>query len=117
MMHVLIALNGSRLKKAVLNSAYALCAHLKCRIDILVVEARDEVPEALARFLERLQGACVDFRLVRAVGRMSPAVLDYARRHRGVDLILIDTLKSWDKGVPIHSLKQPVGVLASIAAV
>ena len=116
MKHVLIALNGNKVKATVLNAAFALCDQLNCRIDILILQVREEIPEALARFLQRLQRASLNYRLVRADGQMSLAVMDYARKYTDVDLILIDTLKSWGTGIPLQSLKRPFAVLASIAA-
>lgn len=116
MSRVLIALQGSRMKRAALNAAVNFCEEMKMGVDVLWVDGDEALPPALEEFLERIRQARLGCRLFRQSGPLNLAVVDHTNQHKSIYVILVDSMKHWGHGVPFRSLSQPVGVLSSIAA-
>ena len=117
MSRILVALNGANLKRSILNSAYRCCRDLKMKVDIILVGDDKEAPPALDELLSRLGQARLAPRLfLQHALPVGQAVLAHVRQHKDIYLVLVDAL-DWGKGIPFRALRQPVGLLGSLAAV
>lgn len=117
MSRVLIALNGEQLKRSSLNAAFEYCAEVRLKVDVLLISEEAEPPPLLAGFLSRLADAGLAPRLFIKHGTpLNQAVLAHVQQLKDIHIILVDNI-DWGKGVPFRSLRQPVGLLGSMAAI
>jgi len=76
-----------------------------------------DVPSpALTDFLTRLKQAGLKSCLYRQAGPLGQAVLEHAKFHKDIYLILVDSMKNWGAGAPLRALTQPVGTLGGVVA-
>ena len=116
MSRVLIALNSGHLKRSSLNAAFNYCEDIKLKVDVLLVSEDPEPPALLDGFLSRLNGTRLAPRLFLVRQRpLNQAVLEHVEQHKDIYIILVDGM-DWGKGVPLRALRQPVGLISSLAA-
>ena len=63
-------------------------------------------------YLTLHKGTC----LYRQAGPLGQAVLEHAKFHKDIYLILVDSMKNWGAGAPLRALTQPVGTLGGVVA-
>lgn len=116
MSHILIALYGQLARRSVLDALFDYCREMKFKVNVLLVDGPAAPSPELADFLIRLKQAGLNGCLYRKAGSLGQAVLDHARRHKDIRMILVDSMKHWGAGVPVKILPQPVGVFSGIVA-
>lgn len=116
MSRVLIALHGQLIKRSVLKAVLDYCMKMKFKVNVLLVDGPDAPSPALAYFLDGLKQAGLSGCLYRKAGSLGQAVLDHARRHKDIRLILVDSMKHWGASVPDKILTQPIGLFSGVIA-
>lgn len=112
MSSVLIALDGKRIRRSILNAAYDYCREMRLNVEVLLVEGEEVITPVFADFLARLRQAGLDICLYRKPGPFSLAVQRHANGNKRVYVILVDCMQSWGTGVPFGAIQQPIGVLS-----
>lgn len=113
---VLIALDGQKIKRAVLDAVFDYCRKMRFTVSVLLVNQGEGPSPVVADFLARLnQAGLLNGALQRRAGSFGQAVVAYARRHKGISMILVDSMKNWGSSVPARLL-PPVGVFSSVTA-
>ncbi|WP_157648650.1 hypothetical protein [Thiobacillus denitrificans] len=112
----MIALHGHLIKRSVLNAVFDYCRKMKFEVSVLLVDGDSAPSPALADFLGQLKQAGLSGRLFRQAGSLGQAVLKFARRHKDISLILVDSMKNWGAGVPLNALSPPVGLFSGVVA-
>lgn len=116
MSRILIALHGHLIKRSVLNAVFEYCRKMKFKVNVLLVDGEDAPSPVLTDFLAKLKQAGLNGGLYRQAGSFGQAVLRHASRHKGIRLILVDSMKNWGARVPLRALSQPVGLFSGVVA-
>jgi len=116
MSRILIALQGRSISRSALNAAFNYCRQMKFKVNVLLVDEGDVPSPALTDFLTRLKQAGLKSCLYRQAGPLGQAVLEHAKFHKDIYLILVDSMKNWGAGAPLRALSQPVGTLGGVVA-
>lgn len=116
MSRILIALHGHLIKRSVLNAVFEYCIEMKFKVNVLLVDGGDAPSQILTDFLSKLKQAGLNGGLYRQAGSFGQAILSHASRHKGIRLILVDSMKNWGARVPLGALSQPVGLFSGVVA-
>lgn len=116
MSRILIALHGHLIKRSVLNAVFEYCRKMKFKVNVLLVDGDAAPSPILTDFLARLKQAGLNGGLYRQAGSFGQAVLSHASRHKGIRLILVDSMKNWGARAPLGALSQPVGLFSGVVA-
>jgi len=91
---VLLALDGRRVSRDLLERALPCCRRLTKRLDVVVVQAPLAPTFLLGSLLIRLERHGIDYRLTSAEGGFGDAVLGYLRRFQGIRTVVLDRIEA-----------------------
>lgn len=93
---VLLAVREGHIDPRLLASARGLCQRMDAGLDILLSASGEELPAAVADFVNSLRAEGISHSLTRQQALRRRDIVDYANTHECIASVVIDSREGWE---------------------